>query len=74
MLHTFGIALVVRLATNTRASNAVHRLTTLLLSGGGWSGSQGDGVLDCLHACCVADWFVGRLKAGLCDSAEKRGV
>jgi hypothetical protein len=51
-VHTFGIALIVRLATNTRASDAVDGLTTLLLSGGG-SGSQADGVLDCLHDCCV---------------------
>jgi len=52
-MHTFGIALVVRLASNTRASNAVHRLATLLLGGSGGGGSQADGVLDCLHGCCV---------------------
>ena len=74
-MHTFSIALIVRLATNTRASNAVNRLTTLLLAGGGWSGSQADGVLDCLHACCVVDlveWlrdvFVrSRRSSGDCD-------
>jgi hypothetical protein len=67
MLHTFSIALIVRLATHTRASNAVHRLTTLLLggSGGGGGGSQADGVLDCLHGTLLCswllDWVVGRL-------------
>ena len=61
-MHTFGIALVIRLASNTRTSNAVHRLATLSLSGGCGSGSQADGVLDCLHGCCVVkllvDWEV----------------
>jgi hypothetical protein len=52
-VHTFGIALIVRLATNTRASDAVDRLTTLLLGGSGGSGPQADGVLDCLHDCYV---------------------
>jgi hypothetical protein len=58
-VHTFSIALVVRLASNTRASKAVHGLTTLLLGGSGGAGSQADGVLDCLHVCGVIDWFVG---------------
>jgi hypothetical protein len=59
-VHTFSIALIVRLASNTRASKAVHGLTTLLLCGSGGAGSQTDGVLDCLHVCGVVDWFVGR--------------
>jgi hypothetical protein len=54
-LHTFGIALVVWLAGNTRASKAVHGLATLLLGGSGGAGSQADGVLDCLHVCGVID-------------------
>ena len=74
IVHTFSIALVVRLASNTRASEAIHGFTTLFGGSGGGGGSQADGVLDCLHACYVVDWFVDRLKAGLCDSAEKRGV
>jgi hypothetical protein len=54
-VHTFGVALVIRLATNTRASKAVHGLATLLGGSGGGGGSQADGVLDCLHGCCVID-------------------
>jgi hypothetical protein len=54
-VHTFSIALVVRLASNTRASKAVYGLTTLLGGSGGGGGSQADGVLDCLHDCCVID-------------------
>ena len=54
-MHTFSIALVVRLASNTRASKAVHGLTTLLLGGSGGAGSQADGVLDCLHVRGVID-------------------
>jgi hypothetical protein len=57
-VHTFGIALIVRLATNTRTSDTVHGLTSLLLGGsGGGGGSQADGVLDCLHDCCVVGFL-----------------
>lgn len=43
-MHTFDVALVVRLAADTRASNTVHRLTAFLLSA-----SKANDALDSLH-------------------------
>jgi len=76
MVHTFGIALVVWLASNTRASHAAHGLTTLLLGSGGGR-SQADGVLDCLHDCClvVGCQLIDRLsRVSLGQCGEVRSV